>query len=79
MHLLLTGGWSMYDAFFPTPGAPNLTPISQISTGQPESVQVNQAAKLGWLEVVAVEFLLAAEASLRIPGSIRRFGGANWL
>lgn len=65
MHLLLTGGWSMYDALFPTPGAPNLTPISQISTGRPESVKVNPAAKLGWLEVVAVELLLAAEALLK--------------
>lgn len=44
----------------------NLSPLAD------QSVPVNPAAKLGWLDVVAVELLLAAEALLRIraPGGV---------
>lgn len=67
----------MYGVLFPTPGdsQPPLPPSRRISTARPESVQM---AKLGWLEALAIELPLAAEALLSFRGSKRRFSGALW-
>jgi hypothetical protein len=68
----------MYGILFPTPGdsqPPRPPPSRRISTARPESVQM---VKLGWLEALAAELQLAAEALFGFRGSKRRFSGALW-